>query len=419
MDQSLPAFIEQLECAGGVRAVLALGASVPLALGPGCNTFLTEPMDLDVQGVPLIPLRYKGAPIYDQRSQEFLGDFVWVDTSGALAYAELGGVIPRNGGEFVYFLDSMKDLHPVAGPLPGFLFIWVSVLLLKPSSQAILMLTFSKYLLYPIWNDLRDVDLNNPECSDINEWSNRIVAAACTVLVAFINCYNVKLATRVQNFFTAAKLAAIAIIVIGGIYKISQGNHGNLAADFDKTGEVGQIASAFYSGLWAYDGWNLPRAIMIALPLVTICYILVNIAYLSVMTASEIIASQAVAVTFGERVLGKAAFIMPLAVAFSTFGAANGSAFTIKSAQGIKGPRCLKEKEVVPLGAFVGSRSRGNPSVASLLGYTAQQLQDANPEADRAPGLPHCGKPGQEQRKPFLAAIAGSRSLRGFGRKNY
>ncbi|CAG0917652.1 unnamed protein product [Notodromas monacha] len=40
-----------------------------------------------------------------------------------------------------------------------------------------------------------------------------------TVLAAFINCYNVKLATRVQTFFTGAKLLAIVIIVIGGIYK--------------------------------------------------------------------------------------------------------------------------------------------------------------------------------------------------------
>ncbi|CAG0922557.1 unnamed protein product [Notodromas monacha] len=41
-------------------------------------------------------------------------------------------------------------------------------------------------------------------------------------------------------------------------------------------------------------------------------------------------------------------------------------------------------------GDFVGLRPRGNPSVASSLGYTAQQHLHANPEADRAPGLPHC-----------------------------
>ncbi|CAG0917187.1 unnamed protein product, partial [Notodromas monacha] len=45
-------------------------------------------------------------------------------------------------------------------------------------------------------------------------------------------------------------------------------------------------------------------------------------------------------------------------------------------------------------GDFVGSRPRGNPSVASSLGYTTQQHLHANLEADRAPGLPHCGTPG-------------------------
>ncbi|CAG0921723.1 unnamed protein product [Notodromas monacha] len=53
----------------------------------------------------------------------------------------------------------------------------------------------------------------------------------------------------------------------------------------------------------------------------------------------------------------------------------------------------------------VGSRPRGNPSVASLLGYTAQQHLHANLEADRAPGLPHCGKPGQEQKIGFLTIV--------------
>ncbi|CAG0923633.1 unnamed protein product [Notodromas monacha] len=49
-------------------------------------------------------------------------------------------------------------------------------------------------------------------------------------------------------------------------------------------------------------------------------------------------------------------------------------------------------------GGFCGVAStRRDPSVASLLGHTAQQRQHADREADRAPGLPHCSKPGQEQ----------------------
>ena len=71
---------------------------------------------------------------------------------------------------------------------------------------------------------------------------------------------------------------------------------------------------------------NLPLSIGIAIPMVTIIYVLVNISYLTVMSPSEMLVSDAVAVTFGNRILGPLAWLMPLSVAFSTFGAANGTA---------------------------------------------------------------------------------------------
>ncbi|XP_036785755.2 B(0,+)-type amino acid transporter 1 isoform X4 [Manis pentadactyla] len=73
---------------------------------------------------------------------------------------------------------------------------------------------------------------------------------------------------------------------------------------------------------------NLPLAIVIGIPLVTGCYILMNVSYFTVMTATELLQSQAVAVTFGDRVLYPAAWVVPLFVAFSTIGAANGTCFT-------------------------------------------------------------------------------------------
>lgn len=44
---------------------------------------------------------------------------------------------------------------------------------------------------------------------------------------------------------------------------------------------------------------TLPRAVMIAIPLVTCLYLLVNVSYLAAMTPSELLSSRAVAVTWG------------------------------------------------------------------------------------------------------------------------
>lgn len=45
-----------------------------------------------------------------------------------------------------------------------------------------------------------------------------------TVLLLAINCYSVNLATGVQNVFTAAKLVAIGIVCLGGVYKFLEGS---------------------------------------------------------------------------------------------------------------------------------------------------------------------------------------------------
>ena len=93
--------------------------------------------------------------------------------------------------------------------------------------------------------------------------------------------------------------------------------------------------------LWSYDGWEClayvseemknPKrdykpAIYISMILTTSIYVFINIAYLTVMTPAEIETSSAVAVVFAYRTLGENfAWIVPIGVAISTFGAANGS----------------------------------------------------------------------------------------------
>ncbi|XP_025831496.1 b(0,+)-type amino acid transporter 1-like [Agrilus planipennis] len=78
-----------------------------------------------------------------------------------------------------------------------------------------------------------------------------------SVVILYVNCYSVNLATSVQNVFTAAKLVAILIVILGGAYKIIEGNVQHLQHPFRGTKyNLGNIATAFYTGLWAYDGWN-------------------------------------------------------------------------------------------------------------------------------------------------------------------
>lgn len=64
------------------------------------------------------------------------------------------------------------------------------------------------------------------------------------------------------------------------------------------------------------------------MPLVTGIYVLVNFAYFAVVTKAEMLSSLAVAVTFGNRMFGPLAFMVPIFVALSTFGGVNGVLFT-------------------------------------------------------------------------------------------
>ncbi|XP_025115269.1 b(0,+)-type amino acid transporter 1-like isoform X1 [Pomacea canaliculata] len=263
---------------------------------------------------------------------------IWVSCGvislfGALTYAELGTLITKSGAEYVYLLEAGQVLPNQFAPIPAFLFAWVSIFILKPALFGVIALSFGIYAVEPFFGDCEVPDV-----------LVKLVAILCICIVSFVNCYSVKLANKVQIVFTVAKLLAIGVIVVGGFIMLAQGNNEYLMEGFqDTTHDLSSIALAFYDGLWAYDGWNnlnyateelqnpfvnLPRAIMIGIPLVTVCYLLTNISYLTVMSKETLLQSPAVAATWGSRVLGPASLIIPLAVALSTFGAANGSCFT-------------------------------------------------------------------------------------------
>ncbi len=65
---------------------------------------------------------------------------------------------------------------------------------------------------------------------------------------------------------------------------------------------------------------NLPRAIYISLPLVTLLYVLANVSYLAVLDPVAMVSSNAVAVTFADRMMSFGSLLVPALVAVSALG---------------------------------------------------------------------------------------------------
>ncbi|XP_067828416.1 cystine/glutamate transporter [Heptranchias perlo] len=246
---------------------------------------------------------------------------------GALSYAELGTSIKKSGAHYTYILEAF-------GPLPAFVRVWVELIVIRPAATAVIALAFGQYILQPIFMP----------CG-IPEIAIKIVTTIGITVVMYINSMSVSWTARLQIFLTFCKLAAILIIIIPGMMQLFKGQteHFNQAFRVKEVSVMG-FPLAFYSGMYAYAGWfylnflteevenpekNIPLAICISMAVVTVGYVLTNVAYFTVMSPEELLASEAVAVTFAERLMGKFSIAVPIFVALSCFGSMNGGIFAV------------------------------------------------------------------------------------------
>lgn len=143
--------------------------------------------------------------------------------------------------------NSNRCCFQAFGPLPSFLFLWVALVIINPTSLAIIAITCATYALQPFYScPVPDVVVN-------------LFAGCIIAVLTFINCWDVRMATRTNDFFTITKLIALTLIITCGGYWLSLGHIDNLVmpdvAEGSQT-KLSAIAMAFYSGVFSFSGFS-------------------------------------------------------------------------------------------------------------------------------------------------------------------
>ncbi|XP_068956299.1 solute carrier family 7 member 13 [Petaurus breviceps papuanus] len=239
-----------------------------------------------------------------------------VSMTSALSYAEVGTTFPRSGAQY-YFLK-----RSLGSPFVFFC-LWTSIFI-APAGIASRTLLLTEYVIQPFY----------PGCSAPTLPKN-CLALAILWSLGILGVQGVKKVTWFQTISTMMKTTVLCLIALNGVVLlvVRKENLIRLGAAFSsELPNISQIPEAFFQGLFAYTGWqsmvsiagevknpakNVPRCIFTALSLVTMLYLLVNISYLTVLTPEEIITSDAVAMTWADRVIPSYQWLISIGVSTS------------------------------------------------------------------------------------------------------
>ena len=241
---------------------------------------------------------------------------------GAVCYAELGSMMPRAGGQFTYLREAYS-------PMWAFLFGWTSMLVVRPGDMAAIASAFATYAGFFIIQYL-----------PYPEWERRCLGVFTLLFISYLNYRGIRVGALIQNLSTFFKMGALIALVGLGLFLMPDASQ--LQPLFPSTMSltmVGALSLAMVAAFGAYDGWdsstyvaeeiknprrNVPLSIIVGLTVATTIYLLVNLAYLWVLSNTGVAQSERVASDAMQVVLGPiGASLIAFAVMVSTFGTVN------------------------------------------------------------------------------------------------
>ncbi len=237
---------------------------------------------------------------------------------GALVCAELSSAYPSTGGVYVYL---RKAYSPALAYLWGWAMFWV----MHSGIIAAIATVFARYLGHFI---------------PMGDVGARIAAVGAIVGLSAVNYIGVRPASALQTFFTVIKVAAVVAIVVMGLAFVLRQPGVPTTGDVDISISINAFVPAMIAGLFAFGGWHMvtyaaeetdnptrtiPRALMIGTVIVTVAYIAINAAYLTVLPADKVAGSNRVAADFADAVIGRGgANLLSALVILSTLGGMTG-----------------------------------------------------------------------------------------------
>lgn len=261
---------------------------------------------------------------------------------GALTNAEIAGIIPETGGQYVYF-DRMF------GPFFAYLYGWAVFAIIQTGSIAAVAYVFAEYAtrfvnLPEFPPTLAGYVIHVPFVADVTPFKEigiRGLAALVVVLLTVINYLGVKFGGLVQNIFTIAKVTAMALLFLGAFLLPTGGSIHNITTAstlIHPASMLAAMAMAMQGAFWAYDGWNkltyiageikepqrnIPLGLGVGMLIVMVIYMLINVAYSYVLPIDVMAHSRLVAADVAEKCFSGGGRWIAAAVMISTFGTAN------------------------------------------------------------------------------------------------